>query len=387
MKNPASPTHFGKTIEIDDVFEDSQKNRQVKVLKFSTTDIRVIPTFTTPSETFPAYWVPIAEFETRMQFVKSGKEIRISQLKRSISEKKEAIKTAGKALKEMYLQEMQKYEKELSALEQSADPGELNTDQDLIAKYPKLSKSQRESIANQTQEILSENPNKLTDFQRGTLELYEGLGSVKGVVDKGILHQFYTPYPIIKKMWDLAFSLGVPRENLTMCEPSCGTGRFFKFAPENATCYGFDPDTLNLRIAKLLYPDTERYIFYQQEFETAFLEAPNYSRAIKKSWLPEMDLVIGNPPYGDYMGYYKSYMPKAFKRFEFLFVLLGLKLLKKDGILVYIVSQNFMNNGAMYNNMKEEILKIGEFITSFRLPNGVFSTTDVGTDIIIFKKK
>jgi type I restriction-modification system DNA methylase subunit len=124
-----------------------------------------------------------------------------------------------------------------------------------------------------------------------------------------------------------------------------------------------------------------------EPFETAFLEQPRLNKMASKTWLPPIDLVIGNPPYGEYMGYYKSFMPSVFKRFEFLFVYLGLKALKKDGILVFIVSQNFMNNGAMYKGMKEKILELGTFVDAVRLPNGIFSTTDVGTDIIIFKRK
>ncbi len=107
----------------------------------------------------------------------------------------------------------------------------------------------------------------------------------------------------------------------------------------------------------------------------------------KKTWLPEIDLCIGNPPYGEYIGYYKSFMPTIFKRFEFLFIYLGLKTLKKDGLLIFIVSQNFMNNGAMYNGMKEKILELGTFVDAIRMPNGIFSSTDVGTDIVIFRKK
>ncbi len=100
-----------------------------------------------------------------------------------------------------------------------------------------------------------------------------------------------------------------------------------------------------------------------------------------------MDLVIGNPPYGDYEGYYKSYMPKTYKRFEFLFIRMGLQLLKPGGLLIYIISQNLMNNGAMYNKMKEDILEIGTFVDAIRMPVGIFTSTQVGTDIVIFKRK
>ncbi len=268
------------------------------------------------------------------------------------------------------------------------------SDDDILQKYPSPTKKEAEQLANKVKEIVSKKylldstiPNdlSLTDEERLILERYEGLGSIKGIVDRGILHQYYTPFIIAKKIWELAYFYGLPTDRkISVVEPSFGTGRFFKFAPENSELIGFDTDKLNNQITKLLYPNA---LLNSIEFETAFLQPPNFTKALSESWLEKVDLVVGNPPYGDYKGYYSSYMPKIFKRFEFLFVYLGLKLLKPNGLLIFVVSQNFMNNGGMYNKMKEEILKIGSFVTAFRLPNGVFSSTEVGTDILVFRKK
>lgn len=266
-----------------------------------------------------------------------------------------------------------------------AETGEKNptTDNEIIEAYPKLSKNQAYDFYHRTLEILKAGGPQSAD-QRLTLEKYEGRGSMTGTgkIDEGLVHQFYTPYIVTKKMYDLAAFYGFRGGDI--CEPSCGTGRFFKFAPAGSRFTGFDLDETNFEIAKALYPQAT---LYKQEFETAFLEQPNFTRAAKKSWLPEMDLVIGNPPYGDYEGYYKTYMPKVYKRFEFLFIRLGLQVLKPGGLLVYIISQNLMNNGALYNNMKKDILNIGTFVDAVRCPNGIFTSTDVGTDIIIFRRK
>lgn len=257
-------------------------------------------------------------------------------------------------------------------------------DQQIIDNYPKL--STKESLANYNEsiEIINAYQSSLLPKQRLVLEKYEGRGNQynAGKIDEGLVHQFYTPYIVTKKMWDLATYYGFNGGNVL--EPSCGTGRFFKFAPKNTTLYGFDLDEINIKIAKALYPNAT---FYKQEFETAFLQQPNYSKVIKNSWLPLMDLVIGNPPYGDYEGYYKTYMPKNYSRFEFLFIRKGLELLKSGGLLVYIISQNLMNNGGKYDKMKLDILDIGEFVDAIRLPVGIFSGTQIGTDIVIFRKK
>lgn len=257
------------------------------------------------------------------------------------------------------------------------------TDQQIIDRYSKLSKNEANNIYSRTLDIIKSNE-PLTPETRLILEKYEGRGSVSGTgkIDEGLLHQFYTPYIICKKMYELAMFYGFTGGRIL--EPSCGTGRFFKFAPAGSELIGFDLDETNIEIAKKLYPQAT---VYKQEFETAFLQPPLYTKAIKKSWVPEVDLVIGNPPYGDYQGYYKTYMPNVYKRFEFLFIRLGLQALKPGGILIYIISQNLMNNGAMYNNMKKDILNIGTFVDAVRLPNGIFTITEVGTDIVIFRKK
>lgn len=257
------------------------------------------------------------------------------------------------------------------------------TDKQIMEKYPVPTKSEAERIYNESLTIIKAGGPK-NDQEKYTLERYEGRGSMinTGKIDEGLLHQFYTPYVITKKMYELASHYGFNGGNIL--EPSCGSGRFFKFAPANSNLYGFDLDETNIEIVKALYPNVKSY---KQEFETAFLQPPMYSKFRKLSWLEPMDLVIGNPPYGNYAGYYSSYMPKVYNRFEFLFIRLGLQVLKPGGILIYIISQNLMNNGAAYNKMKQDILDIGIFVDAIRMPNGIFANTEVGTDIVIFKRK
>jgi type I restriction-modification system DNA methylase subunit len=46
-----------------------------------------------------------------------------------------------------------------------------------------------------------------------------------------------------------------------------------------------------------------------------------------------------------------------------------------------------MNNGGKYDKMKKDILEIGTFVDAIRLPVGLFANTQIGTDIVIFRKK
>ena len=138
------------------------------------------------------------------------------------------------------------------------------TDQEIIDQYPRLTQREAAQIYDLALQINLGAP--LSADNRLILEKYEGRGNQysSGKIDEGLVHQFYTPYIIAKKMWDLAVHYGFVGGNI--CEPSFGTGRFFKFAPQNASLFGFDLDEMNFKIASALYPEAK---LYHQEFETA----------------------------------------------------------------------------------------------------------------------
>jgi hypothetical protein len=98
-------------------------------------------------------------------------------------------------------------------------------------------------------------------------------------------------------------------------------------------------------------------------------------------------LVIGNPPYGKYKNHYSSYFTKPkMPQIEQFFIYQGMQMLKKDGLLIYILGSNFLRNGLTYTKAKEEIGKYADIIDAYRLP-AVFKNSDVPTDIIVLRKK
>ena len=97
--------------------------------------------------------------------------------------------------------------------------------------------------------------------------------------------------------------------------------------------------------------------------------------------------MIGNPPYGKYKNTYSSYFPTPkLTQIEQFFFYYGLKLLKPGGLLVYVVSSNFLRNGHTYENAKNEIGKLADIIDAYRLPS-VFDFSEVPVDIIVLKRK
>jgi hypothetical protein len=312
------------------------------------------------------------------------------------------ISTAAKDIIRPEWDKMQEFLAEPTATEEAQEhagtfekiqQGEINTPADLgksieddhFAKEIKdlYSKKSIKSTKEQINSILKQADITTSDLQ--ILENWEGEGSVKdGDSKTGILHEFFTPYWLCYAIGDIVKSLGIP--NPKVLDPAMGTGRLINNI-KYKKFIGFEVNKFNFDISNKLYYGSDTAI-YNQAFETAFLKAPRFNSLDKKSWLGnDFDLVVSNPPYGEYTGQYKSLMPRVFTRFEFLFVALSMSLVKKGGYGIFVLPQSFMNNGNMYNKQKEEILKYNTFIDAIRLPNSIFATTDIGVDLLLLQKK
>lgn len=227
-----------------------------------------------------------------------------------------------------------------------------------------------------------------TDEDKELIQKYSGSGGLatKGAkADAGLLYEFYTPDWVCELMWKLANYHGYDGGNII--EPACATGNFFKDAPDESKCVGFETNPVSARIAQILYPKATIHTGY---FETAFLEPPRFTSKHKGSitWLEQypFSLVIGNPPYGIYKNRYSSYFDKKqFKQVEIFFIYQALQLLKQGGLLVYILSQNFLRTGDKYNMAKEAIGEFADLVDAYRLPK-VFKNSDVPTDIMVLRR-
>jgi hypothetical protein len=70
---------------------------------------------------------------------------------------------------------------------------------------------------------------------------------------------------------------------------------------------------------------------------------------------------------------------------ELFFIYHGLRMLKTNGLLVYVTSSNIMRSGLSYQGEKDRIGELAELVDAYRLPP-VFRHSDVPTDIIILRK-
>jgi len=237
-----------------------------------------------------------------------------------------------------------------------------------------------QSIRDLVEQILNENRTP-TEAERELLISYEGIGGLakEGVRGQGILSEFYTPDEIIQKMWGIAYKNGFTSSGKVL-EPSCGTGRFFKY--HNPTLIdAYEVDSIAFNIAKLLYPKANITL---GSFETKFFRGNFHLPKTKGDY----DLIIGNPPYESFISQYspKEKTVTEALTFDQYFITRGLDLLKIGGLMVFIIPSSFMRNDNKYNKIKEEIHAKAELIEAYRLPNNVFPNTYIGTDILVFRK-
>lgn len=254
-------------------------------------------------------------------------------------------------------------------------------DKEVIEKEYKnqheLNKAIEDYINNGEYKNYSEIPQEVKDW----LKKYAGAGGLEkqGAEGKGLLSEYYTPQNIVNKMWGLTAQY-VNTNGAKVLEPSVGIGRFLENAPENTSFDVVEMNPVSAKITKILYPDAN---VTTGEFQERFIDKTNNKPV--KSVNPEYDIVIGNPPYGQYSGRYKGMGEgKKYSRLEAYFINRGLDSLKENGIMTFIVPSSFLESAI--TPAKQEIGSKCELVDAYRLPENMFDTTSLGTDIVVLRK-
>jgi len=229
-------------------------------------------------------------------------------------------------------------------------------------------------------EKLVDSKETFSSNEKEFLSQYAGAGGLanKGAEGAGLLDEYYTPKAVTRKLWEILGQY-LPDRTLSIIEPSAGTGNFFANAPENSKLYYCETNPTSRKIVKTLYPNAH---LLAKHFEDNFIS----ERGEKLSAAVQYDVVIGNPPFGQHRGAHKGLgeEPKI-SRYEQYFVKRGLDIAKTGGFVAYVMPSGFLR-GAMIGHAKEEIATSGELVTAYRLPASTFKTTEIGTDIVIFRK-
>lgn len=246
-----------------------------------------------------------------------------------------------------------------------------------------LTKKEMKDVRSEVKKIL-ENKKKGEEWTSSELalaRLYEGGGGLKekDATSNEILNAYYTPYKIIDAVWKLADSYAP--NAVTVLEPSSGIGRFADNRLHNEFTLR-ELDEISSKLAKVLHPDaTVISGAFQSQFfdETGRVKKENYE-------LPKYDLVIGNPPYGENKNEWTGRGEGSeHTRYDQYFIEKALDSLKdENSVLAFVIPSGTLNSGV--NRGKELIASKGVLVDAYRLPNNAFPTTQVGTDIVIFKK-
>lgn len=254
-------------------------------------------------------------------------------------------------------------------------------------KPRKEKESKRIELNRKIETLLKENGTDRLKYSEKELELlgtYSGYGGSKlSEVNKGLLYEYYTPDEIIKFMWGFAIKHGY--NSGAVLEPSCGIGKFLEYAPKNSRIEAYEINRFSAQIAQLLYPHAS---IHHKSFEQLFFNGNIY---LKGNFRTEpFDLVIGNPPYGSFSGKFagmgEKKRTKAFT-YDQYFLTRGIDLLVSGGLLVFVIPQSFLDNSSKYIPLKQNLASKAEFLEARRLPHGIFQHTEVGTDIVVFRKK
>ena len=206
--------------------------------------------------------------------------------------------------------------------------------------------------------------------------------SVGSKYTKFNLDQFYTPLTVSKFISQF-MKVG---DDKNAIDPAGGTGDLLLFYKGNKTVWDIDENALKL--CKFNYNLNKQY---------------NYNLVCKNSLENFEDSVstysysVMNPPFGsntvvtDEAILNKFELGKGKKKQEIgiLFLELGLKLLKDDGILFIIVPAGYVGNGNKISSEMRDLILKNRLIASVSLPENTFkrSGTGVNTYLLIVQKK
>lgn len=217
---------------------------------------------------------------------------------------------------------------------------------------------------------------------KGRLAQYKSGGeSKKG---RGILDEYYTNTKIVNAIGNLIKGLFNGKGDIKVLEPSIGTGNFLSLLSKlgvKSDVTAFEINRTTAGISAINYPNAK---IYNRSYETEFVDEKGEQKNIVGRY-GKYDLVIGNPPYGERSGYIKGLASSKdenveeakINKWEDYFVKRSLDQLRESGILAMVLPSGWINRQKNIN---------AELVGAYRLPNGVFGGTNVGTDIIILRK-
>lgn len=199
--------------------------------------------------------------------------------------------------------------------------------------------------------------------------IYQSLSKEGNKAEAG---SYYTPSSIAEGI----VKEYLPDQYKRVLDPCCGTGQFLLFAVDILSqlgnkrvlenVWGCDIDELAVRIARLNLllnckdqDDVSPHVYCLNSIIEGCDISSSYQSILKEDFF---DLIITNPPWGAKIA--KSEINQLSNLFPFIksgeafsyFLAKGTRLLKKEGILSYILPESFLNV-KMHGDIREYLLK------------------------------
>lgn len=182
-------------------------------------------------------------------------------------------------------------------------------------------------------------------------------------------------YRLFKPMWTALENAGFGGGRVL--EPSVGTGHAFGFMPPeirvNSTLNGVEIEPITAAIAHHLYP-------------SARIQPVGYEQA--RIARGTQDIIIGNPPFGDF-GVKDARMPEvATRRIHNYFFAKALEHLRPGGLLMFVATHYAMDS-IEASPLRRYLMERADFVGAVRLPSSAFgksAKTEVITDMIVLRK-
>lgn len=214
------------------------------------------------------------------------------------------------------------------------------------------------------------------DLSRALDKLFKEHPEATKSLKASTVDSYYTPSDLSEFMWNAVTKLGIQNaeHTLNITEPSMGNGRFIGMAPEairkSANIKGVEKDLFTSEVAQMAYDEVE---VITSGFEDIVLPTDS------------QDLVIGNPPYGDFTVY--DSQDKRQRLIHDYFLKRSIELTKPGGLVAFVTSSGTMDktNGALRRLVSES----ADLVTAYRLPSSVFkgAGAEVVTDVLFFRKR
>lgn len=176
--------------------------------------------------------------------------------------------------------------------------------------------------------------------------VYQSLSTEGSKAEGG---SYYTPKKVVDEIID-----SYVQKNHLVLDPCCGSGQFLlsvaRKVKDPTKIWGFDIDEKAVRLARLnlilSFPDVD---FEPHIYHKNTLTETNSSGLFSENNIPRFDVVATNPPWGVHFSKNETYelqnlFPdiKSGEAFSY-FIQKGLELLKKDGVLSFILPEAILN--------------------------------------------